>query len=403
VRILFLQKRLILPAHTGGKIRTHNVLKHLARWNEITYLSNLLDEEIPHLDAMREMGLRLESIPWNEPPRRSIRFALSAVANFSSQYPLNVNKDYDVRLRRRAQELLNTEPFDLLVCDFVQMARNAIGLPIPSLLFQHNVEAEIFERQAEQSRGPLHWYFRNQAAKMRRFEAEAGKQFDHVVAVSLRDQERFESDYGWGHVSVIDTAVDIEYFQSSQKVVRESNQVVFVGSMDWLPNVEGVIRFVQKIWTIVRQQLPDAIFTVVGRNPPRSVRSLRHTAGVEVTGTVPDIRPYLHRATVGIVPLYSGGGTRLKIFEMMASRCPVLSTKLGAEGLALQNGEQAVLVDNDQAFTTNLINLLQNREERKRLATNGEALVLARFTSEIVAQQFQEACQLACAATQLSQ
>src|SRR5688572_3210688 len=111
MRILFLQKRLLFPADTGGKIRTLNILRHLAQWHEVTYLSNLLEAERPFVQPMRDLGLRLESIPWREPPRRSLRFAAAAVLNLASRYPLNVAKDYDRRLRARAAELLEREEF----------------------------------------------------------------------------------------------------------------------------------------------------------------------------------------------------------------------------------------------------------------------------------------------------
>jgi len=398
MRILFLQKRLLFPADTGGKIRTLNVLRHLAQWHDVTYLSNLLVAERPFVQPMRELGLRLENIPWREPPRRSLRFAASAVINVASRYPLNVAKDYDRRLRARAAELLQQEGYDLLICDFVQMARNAIGLPVRSLLFQHNVEAEIFSRLALRHRGPMAMYLRQQAAKMQAFEGAAGRRFDRVVAVSERDRQRFEQMYGWPHVRTIDTAVDLNFFRPLDGKTRADDQVVFVGSMDWPPNVDGVTHFVRRIWPQVRSQVPTATFTIVGRNPPRSVQDLDHHPGVRVTGTVTDIRPYLARASVGVVPLYSGGGTRLKIFEMMAMRCPVVSTALGAEGLRLQPAEHLLLADDDEAFAKAVIGLLEDPVQRGGLRDRAYQLVQQQYSSEAVARQFEQVCQEAARA-----
>ncbi len=392
MRILFLQKRLLFPADTGGKIRTLNILRHLAQWHDVTYLSNLLEAEQPSVQAMQELGLRLENVPWQETPRRSLRFMAAAAANLASPYPLNVAKDYDRRLRARAAELLQRERYDLLICDFVQMARNAVGLPIRSLLFQHNVEAEIFSRLAQRHRGPLAMYLRHQAAKMRWFEGAAGRRFDRVVAVSKRDRELFEQMYGWDHVRTIDTAVDLDYFHSADTDTRTGDNVVFVGSMDWPPNIDGVQHFVHCIWPQVRDQIPTATFTIVGRNPPRAVKELGRQPGVKVTGTVADTRPYLERAAVGVVPLYSGGGTRLKIFEMMAMRCAVVSTTLGAEGLDLRTGEHVLLADQDQDLAKNVVALLHDPQRRRAMAAQAHRLVQQRYSAAAVARQFEAVC-----------
>jgi len=209
-RILFLQKRLLFPTNTGGKIRTLNVLKHLAKWHDITYLCNILPEEEPFLDKMKELGLTMETIPWRESPRNSMRFYGELVSNVVSPYPFNVNKDFDPRLRQRAEQLLAEQDFDLLICDFVQMARNCNGLgSVPKLLFEHNVESQIFQRHAKQDRGRLRRaYMWLQWKKMHRFEKQAGLDFDAVIAVSEQDRQIYESEYGWSHAKVIDTAVD---------------------------------------------------------------------------------------------------------------------------------------------------------------------------------------------------
>jgi hypothetical protein len=152
MKILFIQKRILFPTDTGGKIRTLNIVRYLAQWHDVTYLCNIQPDEEAHLSKMRDLGLRMETIHWNETPRGSLRFYGQLAANLLSRYPFNVNKDFDTRLRARAKKLLDSQPFDLVICDFVQMARNVIGLSTtPAVLFQHNVEAQIFERHVEQA------------------------------------------------------------------------------------------------------------------------------------------------------------------------------------------------------------------------------------------------------------
>lgn len=393
MRILFLQKRILFPPDCGGKIRTKNVLHYLARWHDITYLCNSQSGDDEHLDAMRQLGVRLETVPWRETPRDSVRFYGELFCNLFSRYPYNVDKDYDVSLRRRAAALLGEEQYDLVICDFVQMARNAIGLKAPaSLLFQHNVEAQIFERHAQSDRN---WarraYMGIQARKMRRFEAQAGKQFDWVVAVSEQDRAKFAADYGWNHVSVIDTAVDVEAFQPAASA-EQPDRLVFVGSLDWLPNQDGVRHFVERIWPAIRSSRPQASFQIVGRNPTADIRDLAQVPGVEVVGTVPDVRPYLAAAAIVIVPLLVGGGTRLKIYEAMAMQKAVVSTSLGAEGLSLNPGEHIRLADAAEDFAAQVVELLENPKQRQLLAQRARQHVVRNYAAEVVARQFERIC-----------
>lgn len=393
MRILFMNKRPLFPPTTGGHLRTLHVLKHLARWHDITYLCNVQAHEGEALAAMEDLGLRVIALPWYETPRHTLRFYADLARNLFSAYPFNVNKDYDPRLRARAAELLSSQPFDLLICDFVQMARNVLGLTAPAkLLFQHNVEAQIFQRHAEQDSGWLRrWYMHHQARKMRRFEAAAGQHFDGVIAVSQADKDRFRTDYGWHHVQVIDTAVDTDYFQPVPQP-PEPHRLVFVGSLDWLPNADGIRFFVDRIWPRILEQLPQARFQVVGRNPSPALRRLQQRPGVEIVGTVPDVRPYLAQAAVVVVPLLVGGGTRMKIFEAMAMRRAVVSTPLGAEGLPVQHEEHILLADTPQQFAEQVLRLLTQPELRQQLADLAYQYVTQNFASEVVARQFDAIC-----------
>jgi len=400
LHILFLQKRPLLPADTGGKIRTLNVLRYLAQWHEVTYLCNVQPEDRDYPSGMRDLGVRLETIPWRETPRGCFRFYGGLALNLFSRFPFNVNKDYDPRLRRRAIELLERESYDLVICDFVQMARNAVGLPAPAkILFEHNVEARIFQRHAETGSGWLRrFYMRHQWHKMRRFEAGAGREFDAVIAVSRQDRLAFERQYGWRHVHVIDTAVDLDYFRPNGTPEKQ-DRVVFVGSMDWLPNEGGVCHFTNAIWPEIRRRRPQASFQIVGRNPSPAVERLAQAPGVEVVGTVPDVRPYLAEAAVVVVPLVVGGGTRIKIFEAMAMERAVVSTSLGAEGLELVPGEHIVIADEPADFAGAVCDLLGNADRRDRLAANGRRLVTGNYSAERIARQFDEICRQTVEAT----
>jgi len=392
-KILFLQKRLLFPTDTGGKIRTLNILRHLAQWHDITYLCNILPAEEPHLSKMEALGLTMVTIPWKEAPRNSLGFYRDLALNLLSPFPFNVSKDYDPRLRQTAQSLLQNKPFDLVICDFVQMARNCLGFrKVAKLLFEHNAESQIFQRHAHSSEGILRRaYMGLQWKKMLRFEGKAGQDFDRVVAVSDQDRQFFEDNYGWSHVDVIETAVDTDYFRP-QPIVEISGRCVFVGSMDWLPNEDGVRIFIREVWPQIRAQHPQATFQVVGRNPSTSILALDGKMGVTVTGSVSDVRPYIAEAQAVVIPLWVGGGTRLKIFEAMAMQKSIASTQLGVEGLKVTDGKNVVLADTAEELANQVSRLLGDPDYRSSLGKNGLDLVQSNYTTEVVAKQFNDIC-----------
>ena len=168
--------------------------------------------------------------------------------------------------------------------------------------------------------------------------------------------------------------------------------------MDWMPNIDAVQFFADEVWPSVKQQFPDASFTIVGRNPPPKVRELeRRLSGVGVTGTVDDVRPFLAEAAVMVVPLRVGGGTRIKIFEGMATGIPVISTRIGAEGLPVTHGENILLADSAREFTAQIADLFDQAERAVRIGTNGRTMVQARFGWEAVTKVFEKYCLKICA------
>lgn len=396
MKILFLSKRLLFPTDRGGLVRTLNVVRHLSQWHDLTFLSNQQPGQEEDCLEMTRLGLRLVTVPWEEVSRSNWRFYRDLAWNLFSPDPFNAAKDYDPALRARARQLLDEARYDLVVCDFVQMARNAVGIwDGPSVLFEHNVEAEIFERHSRTDEGWIRRRFMGyQAAKMRRFEGWAGRQFTRVVAVSERDKEQYGRRYGWTNVDVIDTAVDIDYYRPND-CAKQAGTVLFVGSLDWLPNVDGLRWFVAEVWPLVRRDQPEARLRLVGRNPTSEIQSLAEHPGVELVGPVPDTRPWLAESEVSIVPLRIGGGTRLKVFEAMAMGLPVVSTPLGAEGLQVQSGEHLLLAEGAEKVAEAVVRLLRSEALRMALGRAARNLVVTRFSSESVARQFEAVCQRA--------
>jgi glycosyltransferase involved in cell wall biosynthesis len=227
---------------------------------------------------------------------------------------------------------------------------------------------------------------------MVRFEREQCRRFDQVVAVSESDAETFRTAYGAAHVAAVPTGVDIEYF-APMPLPPEPGHLVFVGAMDWLPNVDGITWFVREVLPLVQQAVPGAHLSIVGRNPGTAIRRLAEAhEGVAVTGAVPDVRPYLARGAAVIVPLRVGGGTRLKIYEAMAAGRPLVSTAVGAEGLPIAPGEHYLAADSAPDLAAACIQLLRDPAAAEAMGRRGAQYVREHFGWAEVAEEFGRIC-----------
>jgi glycosyltransferase involved in cell wall biosynthesis len=216
-----------------------------------------------------------------------------------------------------------------------------------------------------------------------------------VIAVSALDAGLIRTMFGVERVAHIPTGVDASFFAPPASSPHVAD-LVFVGAMDWLANVDGVLYFIERILPQIRRRRPECTFAVVGRAPlPEILRCAQQDVGVLVTGTVPDVRPYWWGASVCVVPLRIGSGTRLKICEAMAAGTPVVSTAVGAEGLPLSPGQDLCIADTPEDFAAQCLDLLDHPERRSRMAAASRQLVAERFSWEHVAQCMEQALEAA--------
>jgi sugar transferase (PEP-CTERM/EpsH1 system associated) len=383
MRILWLKSDLLLPLDKGGKLRTWHLMRHLARRHEITYLS-FRDPAQPQadVDGMREVADRVETVTRTDPPKGSWRFWADAALHLADPLPYAVAKYRSAAFRERLRALLARERFDLVVCDFLFPAVNLPRrLPCPSVIFTHNVESEIWRRHLDTRTGPLsRLLYASQYRRMLAYESRALRRFDGVLAVSDADRDTLTRLYPGSlrrPPQVIATGVDTRYF--APEPGPGGPRLVFTGSMDWLPNEDAMVHFCRDILPLVRHHEPGASLTIVGRAPTPAVSALARDPLVRVTGRVDDVRPYMRDATVYVVPLRIGGGTRLKIFEAMAMGRAVVSTAVGAEGLPVADGVHLRIADRPADFAQAIVDLIRDDGQRRRLETAARALVVERY------------------------
>ncbi len=231
---------------------------------------------------------------------------------------------------------------------------------------------------------------------MLRFERDALKAFDVVVAVSERDAAFFRSTFGLTAVATIPTGVDLDYFAWREPPPIDAQHpptAVFTGSMDWAANIDGIRFFLSEAWPLVLAARPDARFLIVGRRPPQAViEQARSLPGVQCTGFVDDVRPHVRAAHAFVIPLRVGGGTRIKAFEAMAMGCPVVSTSIGIEGLDIRPQEHFLLRDDPRGLADAVLALFGDAALRQRLARQARERVEARFGHRVAAKVFEDIC-----------
>jgi glycosyltransferase involved in cell wall biosynthesis len=389
MKVLWVNTNFMHPTTKGGQIRTLEMLLHLHRWHEIHYvaLENPAQPEGP--GRAHEYSSKAYPFHYRIPERPSPAFLWQLAAGTFSPVPVAVERFHPPGMKRFLEQLMERERFDRAVVDHLAPTAYFPDLE-HAVFFQHNVETVIWRRHVEHASSRFRrWYFGLQARRMYEYERRVSRAAGHIVAVSATDADQMRTLFGVERVSEIPTGVNLEYFRPPADHPLEFD-LVFVGSMDWLPNVDGLLYFVREILPLIRRQRPECSLAVVGRTPPPAVTDLAERDPlIRVTGTVPDIRPYLWGSAVAIVPLRIGGGTRLKIYEAMAARIPVVSTAIGAEGLTVHPPDDIRIANDPRDFADRCLELLADKPERRRIAAKAWEMVNASFSWERVTRCFE--------------
>lgn len=396
MKVLWVNTNFMHPTTKGGQIRTLEMLAHLNRRHEIHYVAieNPAHPEGP--GRAHEYSTRSYPFRYTIPDKRSAAFWLELIRGLISETPVAVERFCPPGMRKFLEDLIRRERFDTAVVDHLAPTSYFPDLA-HAVFFQHNVETVIWRRRAQHSGNAWsRWYNGVQAKRMYQYERRVSRAAGHIVAVSETDAEEMRKLFQVERVSVIPTGVNIEYFQPPETAPERRGDLVFVGSMDWMPNVDGMLWFAHEVLPILRQRRPGCKVTIAGRLPPPEITRLAAAdSGVQVTGTVPDIRPYLWGSAVSIVPLRIGGGTRLKIYESMAARTPVVSTTVGAEGLSVHPPEDIRIADTPAAFAENCLELLSVEAVRRQVAAAAWQMVSTQFSWEQAARCFESIMQAA--------
>ena len=389
LRILFITEFLPWPLNTGGRIRTYHILRQVALRHEVTLVTQNHLGGLEGEEQIRTFVSRLYSIPLK--PQSSLRKAIGAAVSLADPRPyVSGYSHYREALARLIRRLTSTESFDIVHLDHLDAAVYLRHCYPKSAVYldQHNYETGLLRSTRDKtSHLPLRWYLSSQLRKLARFESQILRAVHAVGVVSRRDAAMVSTVAPETSVQVVPNGVDLAFFDIPRRPVPY--RIVTVGSLDWPPNVEGIMWFLDNVWPAVRAVRPQAILHIVGRNPSQALLK-RSDQQVTVVGSVPDVREHVAEASAFVVPLFAGGGTRLKVLEAMAMRVPIVSTSTGIEGIECIDGKHVLIAEDAKDFAYKLVELLDNPMLGASLAIASRALVEQHYGWDAIGERLDE-------------
>lgn len=389
------------PPTAGNRIRTLNLLVRLAKNHRIIFLCHKnanTDEELQGIAYLNERGIETITVEHQVPSKSGVGFYARLAANLFSNLPYSIASHVSDSVRRAVDELASREKVDLWQAEGLPYFESLTHLTSArTMIMAHNVESLIWQRYYETEKQPLkRWYIGQQWRKFERFERKAFQAATRVVAVSEEDAILARERFGTDRIDVVDNGLDRQFFEEVVPA-HEANRILFLGSLEWRPNLDAVGLLLDKIFPAVKQAIPEAKLWIVGRNPPESLsKRVQDLTDVELHANVADVRPYLARSALMAVPLRIGGGSRLKILEALGAGLPVVSTRVGAEGLRLISGTDLEIVEDESGLAPALIDLLRHPERAEMQASNGRRSVLGHYDWDSLAAKLEESWERCC-------
>lgn len=386
-RILFLAHLLPWPLEGGGQIKSYHTLRILSSAYDITLLAFIRSErERENMEPLVSLctgGVKVVSLA-----RGKARDAANALSCLLNRRSFIVSRDDNAAMHTAVAQVLESG-VDVIHVDHLQMMQflPARTPGVSVVLDNHNIEHRIPQRMSESPGNPLvRLYAGQEWPKLRDFERDALRRADLTLCVSeedasgLRDLTPSKADC----IVPVPIGVDTEYFAPAQRSPN-SRTLLTIGTMYWPPNVDGLLYFHTEIWPKVKAKIPNVRLNVVGAKPTAAVRALdTPESGIHVTGSVPDVRPYAEDCAAFIVPLLSGSGMRVKILNALSMGLPVVSTTLGAEGIAVEDGKHLLLADTPETFADALMRLLREPHIGDRLGLAGRRLMESRYSWDAI-------------------
>jgi len=383
MKILFILPYSPVPPTFGGATRVCYMMKNASRHHELSILTWGDNNDERDLRSYFGENVHIHLVPEHWP--RKFRRMGQLVSLFTPRSFFSMLVE-STAMKQELHRLLAKNSYDIIQTEFTHTAAYDLPSGAYRIIDSHNVEYDNFRRIYEKERSPLrklHYYY--EFKKFKKEEREACLRYQSVFMTSERDKEILDRDVPEIPKYVVPNGVDSTYFTPSEES-PEPYSLVFTGAMSYVPNNDGALYFLDAIFPLILKQVPRVKVYIVGGTPTKKL--LHHSSdNVIVTGFVDDVRPYIRRSNVYVVPLRMGSGTRLKVLEAMAMKIPIVTTSIGCEGIDVHNGESVLIADDPQSFADSVIRLMNDQSLRRKLTENGYETVTAQYTWSVIGEQ----------------
>jgi sugar transferase (PEP-CTERM/EpsH1 system associated) len=378
MRILFLGQRVPYPPDRGDKITTFHEIRHLAQNHEVA-VACLADgpEDLENVVSLKPLTSSVDAVPLN---RRRAR--IRAVAALVTGDPLTVAYFNERELHRRVTARLENEPVDLIVvyssgmAQFVQKYAH-----VPRIMQFADLDSLKWQQYSTSAALPMRWIYGLEYRRLLRYERQLAAEFSHSLVCTPREVRDFVQLIPGAPVSCVSNGVDLDYFQPLT-LLKQDNSLVFTGIMDYFPNVEGVVWFCREVLPLIRREVPHVTFTICGARPNTAVQALQKYTGVTVTGRVAEVRPYLARSSVCVVPLRIARGIQNKLLEAMAMGLPTVASTASFEGVEAEKETHLLVADEPADFARSVVRLLNEEALRTRMGRAARVCMEANYRWE---------------------
>ncbi len=379
LNILFITEFLPWPLNSGGRIRSYNILQEASKRHIVTLIANDYDDV---KDKFQNKVSKLHIVNSQKKPK-ILKILMAFFALFSKKPYLSAFIHYQRRMAQKIQQITKEEKFDIVHLDHLDAAiyLKDCGNQ-PTYLDEHNYESGLLKSVIQStSNFAIRYFFKNQYKKLKYFEKHVLNSVHYIGTVSKNDANLIRETAPCAKIYVIPNGVDLTYFDGIRQPT--SSRLLSIGSLDWTPNVKGLIWFLDHVWPLIHNRFPALEFQIVGRNPPKILLQ-RINDKINIFANVPDVRKYMRHASVFVVPLFAGGGTRLKVLEAMAMRIPIVATPVGVEGITCTNTKDVLIAESAKEFAEKISLILNCPNSTLNMSNTARKLVEQKYAWSVI-------------------
>ncbi len=390
MNLLFYLYKYCYPPVGGTHIRSYSLIKELSKNHNVHVVAQTyFDVKQKDIDKMKEFCKTVEIVRIHS--QNSIPLFLKSLI---TGIPYKVLCNESQESFNKINKIIEDNNIDILIPDYVFLANKAIiNLDVNKCMLAPNLEYVLLKRYSKHGSIIRRLYGMSQWKKIMEYEFEGYRNFDMTVLVSKNDEDKIKSIAPEINTGVVENGIDGKYLCSKREKKPSPPNLIYAGAMWYYPNIEAMLFMANKILPMIRKEVPDITFTIVGEKPTKEIRKLNDIDGITVTGWVPDVRPYIDNASVYVVPLSIGSGVRYKIFEALAMKIPVVSTKSACEGHDATHGKDIMIANSPEEFARHTIDLIKDKELWNKISSGGREHVTTRYNWEVSAKNFESILQ----------